>query len=833
MAERLLFTALRHPKAVVGAWLLAAIVLLVTAPSLRDVGTLDTAELLPSTSPSVVAAEASRRAFPEDLGRNSAVVIVRRPGGLLDTDRAWLAQTAERLAAHPLAAATRVLSAAANPAMGTALRSPDGAAELLLVELEGSPFEPETAEAIEQLRQVVRADAPAGVDAAVTGIAALGADQGEAITASIDQTAVITILLILLILWWVYRAPLAVLLPLATIAVAFVVSRSLVAFLAASGFTVAGHAETFMVVLVLGAGTDYTLFLVSRYAEELAQGQPLPDALRRTVRVIAGVIAAAAATVIVGFLSMLTADFGMYRSFGPAIALAIAVTLLVGLTFTPALLALTGKAAFWPSGPVKASRAHAASGRWERVATLVRHRPIEVLLAGAILLLVPSAGLAWLTPSMDLVGDLPPAAQSRQGFEILDQHFPAGALAPVQVVVAHDRPLTDDTAFAALDDLTDRLNEQPGIALARSITQPLGAPLTPDTIGRLTGGGFDPRALGLDPDVVDLTPLLQAIEQPGGLRLTWSLLERYPQFNDLLAPFLSDDRQTTRLIVELDGNPFVPESLGKLDALPHVVADTLSGTSLAGAQVHLAGSPAYYRDVQDVAARDLALITVVLMLGIFLVLAALLRSLVAPIYLLATVLLSYAATLGLTTWMSMLVLGTADMAFWIPPFLLVILVALGADYNIFIMGRIREEVDAGSDIGAATARGLVLTGGVITSAGLILAGTFAVLMLAPMPNLRLIGFAVTVGVLLDTFVVRSVLVPAATVLLDRWALWPSAHPRVRALRLAPATIAGLVVLLLAAAALPSLPAEPVVVAHAAVEQQGAPDRQPPADDPSD
>jgi RND superfamily putative drug exporter len=129
-------------------------------------------------------------------------------------------------------------------------------------------------------------------------------------------------------------------------------------------------------------------------------------------------------------------------------------------------------------------------------------------------------------------------------------------------------------------------------------------------------------------------------------------------------------------------------------------------------------------------------------------------------------------------------LGDPGITFWLAPFLFVILIALGADYNIFIMSRVREELGAaGGDVGEAVRRGLLLTGRVITSAGIILAGTFAVLMVAPLPNLRQIGFAVTVGVLIDTFVVRSLLVPSITVLLGRWAFWPGWKGTTRVLTL--------------------------------------------------
>ena len=498
--------------------------------------------------------------------------------------------------------------------------------------------------------------------------------------------------------------------------------------------------------------------------------------LRRTMTIIGAVIAASAATVIVGFLSQTTAQFGMYRTFGPAIGIAIFVTLVAGLTLTPALLKLAGRFSFWPQhmSNIQERPPEHLSPRWERVGDVVRRRPREVLLAGVIMLLLPAAGLGWMHQSFDLLSDLPASADARQGFDTLSEHYPAGQVSPVVILVADDEPIVADAKLVAVDRLTDRLRRLEGVDQVRSITQPAGAPITPEVSDELGAFGFDdPAALGIDPNQVDVTPLLDAIASPEGLRFTTPILERYPQIAERLSgPFVGDDGASTRLIVSLAGNPFGGEALDTFRSLDDVTAETLAGTELAGARLAVGGPTAFFSDMETLGQVDFRRITAVLIGAIFVILALLLRSLVAPFYLIATVLLSYFGTLGLTAVVFQGIFGQAGIVFWLPPLLFIVLVALGADYNIFITSRIREEVDAGVEVGEAAIRGLVLTGRVITSAGLILAGTFAALMLAPLPNLRQIGFAVTVGVLIDTFVVRTLLVPAATLLLGRWAFWP-------------------------------------------------------------
>src|SRR5581483_6953790 len=334
----------------------------------------------------------------------------------------------------------------------------------------------------------------------------------------------------------------------------------------------------------------------------------------------------------------------------------------------------------------------------------------------------------------------------------------------------------DNDRLAAIDRLTDALRSAPGVADVRSITQPAGAPLTTATIARLTGGSTDLKALGLDPDKVDLTPLLTGLTSPRGLRIDADLLRAYPQFRDRLGFFLGGGDRTTRIVVALRGSPYSRRALQIVRHLDDRAGAELAGGSLTGAHLAVAGPSAFFADIEDLAGQDLRTVGALVIGAILIILALLLRSVVAPLYLLVSVLLSLLATMGICVGVFQGLLGQPGLAFWLPPFLFVILVALGADYNIFIAGRIREEIDTGRTVADAATESLVLTGGTITSAGFILAGTFAALLITPIPAVRQIGFGVGIGVLLDTFIVRTLLVPAAVMLLGRFAFWPSTAP---------------------------------------------------------
>ena len=814
MFDRLGSAVARRAGWVVAAWAAAAVVLTLLAPSLSKVGVQDETAFLPASSPSQQADRVLHRLFPNDPTLDSALLVFARPGGLRPTDHSYIGSLAESLPAR-MSVVRSVESAEADHSLAPLLVSPDHASELVVVAFRTAPFTDRTNAAVTAIRRLMTTGAPPGLVAHATGVAPLAADEASGILGSFGRTAAISVLLVLAALLLVYRSLVGALVPLVTIGVSYLVAAGVIAEAAGHGLKVASLAATFMVVMIFGAGTDYCLFLVSRYRQEVAGGADPSAGLRRTGTVIGPVIAASGITVILGFLSQLTARFGMYRTMGPAIGVAIAVTLAAALTLTPALLSLAGRHAFWPT-PLRAlrDRGEAASARWARIGAAVAARPAEAALGAVIVLLLCASGIGWFHQSFDLVTELPASADARAGYDTLAAHFPAGTLAPVYLVVAADGPIRTDARLAAVDQLTTVLERTPGVAEARSLTQPAGAPLTAATFTAYSGGATGAAAFGMDPNRVDVTPLYNDMASPGGLRFTGPVLRRYPQLLGRLGFFLGGDGDSTRIVVALRGDPYAPSSLATIRQLDSVAATTLAGGPLSGAHLYVGGPASFFSDMQTIGNHDFRVIVAVLIAAIFVVLALLLRSLVAPFYLLATVVLSYAATMGLLVAVFHGAFGISGISFWVPPFLFVILVALGADYNIFIMSRVAEERARGSSVRDAAVAGLVGTGPVISSAGLILAGTFAGLMAAPLPTLRQIGFAVTAGVLIDTFLVRSVLVPAVTVILGRWALWPTGFALEGSARrvqigVAGAGVAGLAGLLVAlpvagtAAALPA------------------------------
>ena len=351
MFERLGSLTFKFRFAILVAWTAAAIVALAFAPSLAKVGSTDQSSFLPPETESIRARVALERAFPREVSAGSATIAFSRESGLTDADRAYIAETASWITGPDAGADLRdivssVQTPESDPELASMMRSTDGQLEMMTVNLTVSPLAGGEG-AVGALRAHFEQSVPAGMQAHVTGSAGISVDYMNAILRGTDSTLLVTIVLVVVILLLVYRAPLAALVPLATIGVAYLVSRGVLGYLADAGWKISSLLDTFVVVLVFGVGTDYTIFLISRYREEVSKGD-WHAASRTTVKRIGAVITASAATVIVGLGSMAFGQFGMIQTTGPALALTIFVTLLVALTLAPALLGIFGHYLFWP-----------------------------------------------------------------------------------------------------------------------------------------------------------------------------------------------------------------------------------------------------------------------------------------------------------------------------------------------------------------------------------------------------------------------------------------------------------------------------------------------------
>lgn len=601
-----------------------------------------------------------------------------------------------------------------------AIPSEDGLAAQAFVPIDADA---EIGDVVEQLSLALREGAPTGVSVHVTGPAGFAADLIAAFAGIDGLLLAVALIAVFVILVLVYRSLLLPVVVLATSLFALCVALLSVWWLAKAGvLLLSGQTQGILFILVIGAATDYSLLYVARYRETLRDHLDKGEATMKALRGSFEPIVASGGTVIAGLLCLLLSDLKSNSTLGPVASLGIVFAMLSALTLLPSLLFVLGRWAYWPRRPRYEPEAVAAehgvhtTGLWAWLGRQIQRKARPIWIATAAVLAVGVVGASGLNavgvPQSDLVLG---TSQARDGQELLGAHFPGGSGSPALVVVAEEE----------IQEATDLMLGQAGVDSVSVLAEdsPSGtAPVNADGIQALGPPGTPAPA----PTVVDGNVMLQAT--------------------------LADAADS--------------------DAAAHTVRALRAELDLAVPGALVGGVTATAIDTNDASIRDRNLIIPVILIVILIILALLLRSLLAPVLLMATTVLSFGTALGVAALVFNHVLDFPGADPAVPLYSFVFLVALGIDYNIFLMTRVREEsVHHGTRTGIL--RGLSITGGVITSAGLVLAATFAALSVIPILFLVQIAFIVSFGVLLDTFVVRSLLVPALAYDIGRAVWWPS------------------------------------------------------------
>ena len=596
--------------------------------------------------------------------------------------------------------------------------SEDGLAAQAFVPLDSTV---DTGDAVAELSDTLTDGAPEGVSVYVTGPAGFTADLGAAFAGIDGLLLAVALIAVFIILIIVYRSLLLPVAVLATSMFALCVALLSVWWLAKAEIVLlSGQTQGILFILVIGAATDYSLLYVARYREELKHTENKWDATGKALRGSFEPILASGGTVIAGLLCLLLSDLKSNSTLGPIASIGILFAMASALTFLPSLLYALGRSAFWPRRPLydpeAGEGAAATTGPWAWVARHVARRPRAIWITTTIVLIFGALGATQLqasgVPQSELVLG---QSEARDGQEALGEHFPGGSGSPVYVLV--DQQHASEAARTMWD------NGEIGSVSATAQDSPTGsAPVDEE-------GDVQPAFPGgpsAEPTTIDGQVLLQ-----GTLAA---------------APDSAEAEQAVRdLRTELESVP---------------------GEALVG------GVTATSIDTNDTAIDDRNLIIPIVLIVILLILMMLLRSVIAPVLLVATTVLSFGTALGVSALVfnGIFDFPGADPA--VPLYGFIFLVALGIDYNIFLMTRVREEsLTHGTKTGVL--RGLTITGGVITSAGVVLAATFAALAVIPILFLVQLAFIVAFGVLLDTFIVRSLVVPALVYDIGPKVWWPS------------------------------------------------------------
>jgi putative drug exporter of the RND superfamily len=680
---------------VVLLWLVGALVMGTVGSKLADVTTDETASFLPAEAESTEVQELLKERFP---GGETTIglIVYKREGGLTGADKQKIAEDARKVdEAIPV---TRPAQVPFQPDSPPGLVSENGEAAYTVVTI---PLDfDKVADWGEESRGLIGGGGD-GLEVYVTGDLGLWVDFEEVFGELDTKLLLATVLLVLALLGAIYRAPLIALIPILVVGFAYLLATGFIYLYAEAGNSVNSNSTGILVVLMFGVGTDYCLLLVSRYREELHRIEDKHEAMARALRRAGPAVLASGCTVVAAMLVLLLADTGSTNALGPVSAIGVAAALLAGLTLLPALLTIVGRRGFWPRSKAVACRPQEElerrEGIWRRVGDRVLKRPGLALLATTALFGVFSLGLLSYKEDYSIGGFFKKEVESVEGFEVLSESFPEGALAPTSILVQREDGRVTQADIAAV---SERLEGIDGVA---SISEP----------------------------------------------------QR------------SEDGAIAKVDVTFEDDPYSEAALARVETLRDSLND------LPGGAVAIVGAgSAVQQDFNDAAARDMRVIVPVTLLVITIILGILLQAIVAPLVLIATVMASFFGTLGLSIFFFIEVQGSAGVDASLPTFAFIFLVALGVDYTIFLMSRVREEA-AVHGTREGVLRALAATGPVITSAGLILAGTFSVLMTLPITFTFNIGFMVAVGILLDTFIVRTIMVPAAVELLGDRVWWPS------------------------------------------------------------
>jgi len=969
----------RRPLIVIGFWVMLAAVLSVTFAPLAQVVREHNEEILPSDAPVMVATRQMTDSFHETKPQNVALVVLTDEHGLTRADEDVYRTLVDRLRRNTRDV-VMVQDFITTPPLREVFASKDNKAWLVPVSIAGDMPSPKFNEAYARVANIVKQtleQVPRGsaLAAKMTGVPATAVELADIGERDLHLITAATVIMVLLILLLIYRNPVTMLLPLATIGISMVTAQQVVSGLAEVGLGISQQTVVFMTAIMIGAGVDYAVFLISRYHEHLRRGLDSDQAVMRALTGIGKVIAASAATVAVTFLGMIFARLPLFSTIGPALALSILVAFLAAVTLLPALMVLAGRRGWI------APKQDLTSRFWRRSGIHIVRRPVAHLIASLVILAALASCSTLMRFSYDDRKSLPASAESNLGFAAIDRHFAVSSMTPQYLLVQSPHDLRTPKALADLEQMAQRVSQQPDVAMVRGITRPTGQPLEQATLSwqagvigdklsevanriagangdldSLTGGarqladslgavrsqvaqaiavvsglagtlaGIEnqlgssstlndverltedlrsagnsisnidnifnmtgPALAGLNaspscatdpscrdardelqrlvdarnsgqlnkvdqlarqlqsiPGIQNMDATLQGIraslaqavqtvyalglDNPGGLQeniatvlqganalaggseqvangvriltdqtkqvggglsqaaallLAVKLNASQPsmagfyippqvmadnRFKDLAGVFMSPDGHAVRYLVQSKLEPFETKAMDQVKSIADTARGAQPNTSLADASISMAGLTPTSSEIRDYYDHDVRFIVGMTIAVVFVILVLLLWAVLAPLYLVGTVILSYLSALGIGVIVFEFI-GGQPLAWSVPALAFIILVAVGADYNMLLISRIRDESPHG--IRSGVIRTVGTTGGVITSAGLIFAASMFGLLFATLSTMVQVGFIMGVGLLLDTFLVRTITVPALAVQAGEGNGWPS------------------------------------------------------------
>jgi RND superfamily putative drug exporter len=983
--DRIGDVVVRWPLLVIAAWLTLAGILFLIFPPLQVQAGKHPPAPFPADAPTAVISKEMDKAWSApadgkkdgkdgDKGAAAAtptsllMVLLSDEKGLTHADEDVYRKVIDKLNSQEKLS---VQSALDDPEMRNVLAAKDGKALILPINVPGDVGNPDTIAAYKRIVALVKQTvAGTSLTANFSGPLAAAADLTEIGQEDFHVIEVATVLSVLIILLVIYRNVVTMFVPLAAIGISLATAQGVLSGAAELGLATNMEVMIFMTAVMMGAGTDYAVFLISRYHDYLRRGDDSDVAVKKALMSIGKVIAASAATVAVTFLAMIFTKLEVFSAVGPAISISIVVSLLAAVTFLPAILVLAGR-----RGWIKPRR-ELTTQMWRRTGIRTVRRPRIHLAASLIVLITLASCVSVVRFNYDDIKSLPEDVDSAKGYAVMNRHFPMNALTPMVLFIQSSHDLRTPAALADLEQVAARVSQVPGISLVRGLTRPNGDPLEQmklswqagevgskldeasgmiqthgndldrlvdgsnqladalaqlrdqvnQAVGSLSGvvgpltameqllGGdktiaaldqgaqFTGKMKTLGQNLNTSTANAQTIAEWGGPMLTalndspecntdpscvssraslaaiiaanndgtlnslkimsrnlqaaqtlgtvqqtltqassamktiknlQSTMAAAQQGSNALAEgsraiaggvkqlvdqtkrlgsglteassfllnmkrdaekpsmsgfnlppeittrdeykkgaqiFIAPNGHAARYFVQSALSPFGTPAMDQVNVIEKAARSALPNTELSDAKVAVAGVPSGLRDTRDYYNSDIGFIIVTTIIIVFLILVVLLRAIIAPLYLIASVLLSYLSSVGVGVLFFQFILGM-DLHWSLPGLSFILLVAIGADYNMLLISRIRDESPHGVRFGVIRTVGT--TGGVITSAGLIFAASMFGLLFASISTMVEAGFIIGVGILIDTFLVRTITVPALASMIGQKNWWPS------------------------------------------------------------
>ncbi|WP_160725711.1 MMPL family transporter [Bacillus sp. USDA818B3_A] len=671
------------------AWLIVTMILAVFAPSVRDYEVSNIASL-PNEAKSVIAQKKVDQYFKDNDGLPAILVFQAKDNEVQISD---LTQVLDQVKNKKINGVQQVVSLSALPPQAAAgFFSADKTTALIPLTFDSALETKEIKKSIGEITKIT--NETTALKLYVTGPAGIATDTLDLFSRADLVLIFSTVGLILILLIVIYRSPLLALIPLLAAAFVYEVVTQTLGLMGKAGLVMTSQTVSIMSILLFAAVIDYSLFVFSRFREELKAYENKYDAMKEAMRETGTPVFFSGGTVLAAMLVLFFAKSGDYHNFAPTFATTMLIIMLASITLVPALFTLFGRKSFWPKVPKVGDSAVNQHSLWSKVGRFVAKKPgLSVAVIGVFLLLAAS-NMFNLKYEFDTMKSFPKDMPSRLGYEILEEKFEKGDLAPTTVLFESKKAVTAEQQ----QQLQTALLEQPSVSSVR-----------------VNG--------------------------------------------------LTEDQKVVNYSLTFKGNPY---STSTIDAMEKIIdkAEKITADNGLDGKMYFAGETATKVDDRATNNRDVIIIVLLETVLIFAMLIILTKSFKMPIYMMGTILISFLAALGLGMFLSSLFFDISTISDRVPLYAFVFLVALGIDYNIMLISRFQEEQKTHT-VKEAVRIAVASTGGVISSAGVILAATFAVLMTQPIQLLFVFGFIVAVGILLDTFLIRGILLPGLIVLIEK------------------------------------------------------------------